>query len=96
MRSEGHRIRRGEIFLSVSLKSRSLHMKGKFRDCDGWHEMRKLVKDLLDTEGEGWVAPGRDLEEIRSRNKMLLEHYISKMASGKLPEEVKKIWPFLE
>ena len=58
--------------------------------------MSKFVKDLLDTDDEGWIAPGRDLEEIKSRNKMLLEHYISKMASSKSPEEVKKVWPFLE
>ena len=88
-------VARGVLSLNFTQEQISSHER-EFRDYEEWHEMRKLVKDLLDTDDEGWVAPGRDLEEIKSRNKMLLEHYISKMASSKSPEEVKKMWPFLE
>jgi hypothetical protein len=88
-------IAQGVLPLNFTQEQISSHER-EFRDYEEWHEMRKLVKDLLDTDDEGWIAPGRDLEEIKSRNKMLLEHYISKMASSKSPEEVKKVWPFLE
>jgi hypothetical protein len=86
---------RGDLSLGVTPEQIASH-EGEFRDYDEWHEMRKLVKDLLDTDGEGWVALGRDLEETKSRSKMLLEHYISKKASSKSPEGVKHMWPFLE
>lgn len=67
-----------------------------FTAYEEWHAMCKFVKDMLDTDDEGWIAPGRDLEEIKSRNKMLLDHYISKMTSNKSPEEIERMWPFLK
>lgn len=67
-----------------------------FAAYEEWHEMRRLVKDMLDTDDEGWIAPGRDLGEIKSRNKMLLDHYISEMTSNKSSEEVERMWPFLK
>jgi hypothetical protein len=86
---------RGDLSLSFTQEQIASHER-EFRDYDEWHEMRKLVKDLLDTDDEGWVAPGRDLEEVKSRNKMLLEHYIPRLAPGWSPGEVEKMWPFLE
>jgi hypothetical protein len=67
-----------------------------FTVYEEWHGMRKLVKDMLDTDDEGWIAPGRDLEETKSRNKMLLDHYISNMTLNKSVGEVEKRWPFLK
>lgn len=66
-----------------------------FEVYEEWHEMHKFVKDMLDTDDEGWIDPSRDIEEMKTRNDMLLEYYISKMASTKSPEDVRKMWPFI-
>jgi hypothetical protein len=68
----------------------------EFRAYAERDEICQFVKDMLDTDDEGWVAPGRELEEVKSRNKMLFEYYVSKMASTRSPEEIRKMWPFLE
>ncbi|GAB1200325.1 hypothetical protein APSETT444_009695 [Aspergillus pseudonomiae] len=67
--------------------------KQEFYIYQEWHEMRKFVKEMLDTDDEGWIPPERDLGEMKTRNKMLFEYYISKMAPGKPRNEVKNIWP---
>ncbi|PLB45810.1 hypothetical protein P170DRAFT_449418 [Aspergillus steynii IBT 23096] len=59
-----------------------------------WHEMRSFAKEVLDTDDEGWVAPERDFDEIRSRNEMLPDYYISTQVSTRAPNEVKRTWPF--
>ncbi|KAE8402309.1 kinase-like domain-containing protein [Aspergillus pseudonomiae] len=68
--------------------------KQEFYIYQEWHEMRKFVKEVLDTDDEGWIPPERDLGEMKTRNKMLFEYYISKMAPEKPATEVKNIWPF--
>jgi phosphotransferase family enzyme len=57
-----------------------------------WHQMRKFVKEMLDADDEGWIPPGRELDETKSRNKMLFEYYVTKLQ--KSPDEVKSMWPF--
>jgi hypothetical protein len=47
--------------------------------------MRKFVKEMLDTDDQGWIPPQRDLDEMKSRNKMLFEYYISKIVPCKAP-----------
>ncbi|OKL59253.1 hypothetical protein UA08_05514 [Talaromyces atroroseus] len=67
-------------------------LKEDFTLYEEWHQMRKFTKEMLDTDDEGWIAPERDLEETKSRNKMLLEHYVTQ--ARRLPEEVENMWPF--
>jgi hypothetical protein len=66
----------------------------EFEIYQEWHQMRKFVKDMLDTDDEGWCPPERDLDEMKSRGKLLFEYYMSKMAPSKSPDEVKKMWAF--
>lgn len=66
--------------------------KQEFALYEEWHEMRKFVKEMLDTDDEGWIPLERDFEETKSRNNMLYEHYVTKLQ--KTPEEVKNMWPF--
>lgn len=66
--------------------------KQEFAIYEEWHEMRKFVKEMLDTDEEGWIPPERDLDEMKSRNKMLFEYYVTK--AQKSSEEVKVMWPF--
>jgi hypothetical protein len=44
---------------------------------------------MLDTDDGGWCPPERDLDEMKSRIKLLFEYYISKS-----PDEVKKMGAF--
>ncbi|KKK25699.1 hypothetical protein P175DRAFT_0491405 [Aspergillus ochraceoroseus IBT 24754] len=66
--------------------------KRQFTIYQEWHEMRKFIKEMLDTDDEGWIPPGRDLDEMKSRNKILFQYYVTK--AQKPPEEVKSMWPF--
>lgn len=66
--------------------------KQEFTIYKEWHDMREFAKEMLDTDDEGWVAPERELDELKSRNKMLFEYYVIK--TQKSFEEVKGMWPF--
>ncbi|GES66750.1 aminoglycoside phosphotransferase [Aspergillus terreus] len=69
--------------------------KKEFEVYQEWHEMRSFVKQVLDTDDDGWVPPERDFTEIKSRNKALFDYYISKPSLNKTPDEARSLWPFL-
>jgi hypothetical protein len=54
--------------------------------------MRRFIKEMLDTDDEGWIPPERDLDEMKSRNMMLFKYYVTK--AQKSPGEVKSMWLF--
>lgn len=66
----------------------------EFQVYEEWHEMRSFVKQVLDTDNEGWIPPERDFTEIQSRNKMLFDYFVSKPGLNKTPDEVRGLWPF--
>ncbi|QKX56805.1 uncharacterized protein TRUGW13939_03912 [Talaromyces rugulosus] len=66
--------------------------KQEFAIYEEWHDMRKFAKEMLDTDDEGWVSPERELDKLKSRNKMLFEYYVTK--TQKSFDEVKSMWPF--
>lgn len=66
--------------------------KQEFKTYQEWHEMRKFVKEMLDTDDEGWVSPELELDELKSRNKRLFEYYVTK--TEKSFDEVKGMWSF--
>lgn len=63
-----------------------------------YHDHRKfyeLVRELLDTDADGWVAPDVDFEEMQKHNKELFEMFIAHGADyGKSAEEMQKVWPY--
>lgn len=65
----------------------------EFALYEEWHEMRKFVKEMLDTDDEGWIPLERDFEEMKSRNNMLYKQVDTKLP--KTLEEMKNMWPFL-
>lgn len=70
------------------------HHRKEYEIYQEFHHMRKFVKEMLGTDDEGWIPAERDLDEMKSRNKLLFEYYISKMPPGTSPDQVKKMWPF--
>ncbi|CAG8190541.1 unnamed protein product [Penicillium nalgiovense] len=66
----------------------------EFQAYEEWHEIRSFVKKLLDTDDDGWIPPEYDFTEMRSRNKMLFDYYVSKPDLNKTPDEVRRLWPF--
>ncbi|KAJ5215294.1 uncharacterized protein N7498_001701 [Penicillium cinerascens] len=66
----------------------------EFQVYQEWYEMRSFVKQVLDTDDDGWVPPERDFTEIKSRNKVLFDYYVSKPGLNKTPDEVRGLWPF--
>ena len=83
----------GDLSLQFSDGQIAAHEK-EFQAYEEWHEIRSFVKKLLDTDDEGWVPPERDFSEMRSRNKVLFDYYVSKPDLRRTPDEVRNLWPF--
>lgn len=66
----------------------------EFEVYQEWHELRSLVKRLLSTDDDGWIPPEYDFTEMKSRNKMLFDYYVSKPDVDKTPDEIRSMWPF--
>ncbi|KAJ5793943.1 hypothetical protein N7457_000542 [Penicillium paradoxum] len=66
----------------------------EFQAYDEWHEIRSLVKRMLDTDDDGWIPPERDFTEMKTRNKMLFDYYVSGTDLNKTAMEVRNLWPF--
>ncbi|KAJ5570619.1 uncharacterized protein N7459_010049 [Penicillium hispanicum] len=71
----------------------ALHTK-EFETYQEWHEIRSFLKQILDTDDDGWIPPERDFKEMKARNRMLFDHYVSEMGSSKTSDEVRDFWPF--
>lgn len=82
-----------DLPLHFSDEQIAVHTK-EFQAYQEWHEIRSFVKQVLDTDDEGWIAPDRDFTEIKARNKMLFDYYVSKPDVNKTPDEVRNLWPF--
>ncbi|KAI1961963.1 hypothetical protein LOZ58_003041 [Ophidiomyces ophidiicola] len=66
----------------------------QFSEYQGWYKIQALARECLDTDAEGWVAPGLDVNEKRMQNEELLSMYIQSVAGEKSAEEARAIWPF--
>ncbi|KAI1949824.1 hypothetical protein LOZ57_002302 [Ophidiomyces ophidiicola] len=66
----------------------------QFSEYQGWYKIQALARECLDTDAEGWVAPGLDVNEKRMQNEKLLSMYIQTVAGEKSSEEARAIWPF--
>jgi hypothetical protein len=68
----------------------------RFSEYQEWHDLRKVLRDSLCTDAEGWVSPEPEFEEIKARNRELFEVYVQKYSGLKTREECLRIWPFAE
>ncbi|KAI5356527.1 Putative aminoglycoside phosphotransferase, protein kinase-like domain superfamily [Septoria linicola] len=67
----------------------------EFEDYSSFHRIRAIAREYLDTDTEGWIPPGTDIEFKRNQNQKLLQLMMKRSAEyGKTPEEVRQIWPF--
>ncbi|KAJ5203019.1 hypothetical protein N7449_005098 [Penicillium cf. viridicatum] len=66
----------------------------QFSEYQAWYKIQALAQECLDTDAEGWVAPGLDVDEKRTQNEELLTMYIESVAGEKSAEEARAIWPF--
>ncbi|KAJ5791178.1 uncharacterized protein N7518_008189 [Penicillium psychrosexuale] len=82
-----------ELSLHFNDEQIAVHTK-EFQVYQEWQELRSFVKQILDTDDDGWIPPERDFTEMKSRNKMLFDYYVSKPDLNKTPDEVRKLWPF--
>ncbi|PVH93339.1 hypothetical protein DM02DRAFT_721750 [Periconia macrospinosa] len=66
----------------------------KYRD---FHQVQELARELLDTDSEGWTNPRMDFAEKQQQNNDLLLLIMSRSSEYNMsPEEIRRIWPFIE
>ncbi|CAK3795388.1 Hypothetical predicted protein [Lecanosticta acicola] len=66
-----------------------------FEEYSNFHRIRAIARKYLDTDSEGWIPPGTDVEVKRQQNQELLQLVMKRSAEyGRTPENVRKIWPF--
>ncbi|KXG47493.1 uncharacterized protein PGRI_013630 [Penicillium griseofulvum] len=82
-----------DLSLNFSNEKIAAHTK-EFQVYQEWHEIRSFVKKILGTDDDGWIAPERDFTEMKARNKMLFDYYVSKPDLNKTAGEVRDLWPF--
>ncbi|RJE23926.1 Phosphotransferase enzyme family [Aspergillus sclerotialis] len=84
-----------ERALSLNFTEEQIAQYAKeFEIYEEWHGLHKFVKEMLDTDNDGWISSNRDLNEVRTRNKMLFDYYISKPGISKRSDEIQRMWPF--
>lgn len=83
----------GECPLSFTQEQIDTHDR-QFSEYQDWHSIQALVQGCLDTDAEGWVAPGLDVDEKRKQNEELLTLDIESVAGEKSAEEARAMWPY--
>ena len=69
----------------------------EFKEYRDFHKIHELARMYLDTDSEGWIAPQLDFTMKQQQNEELLRQVMCRSAEyNKSPEEIRKIWPFLE
>lgn len=66
-----------------------------FQCYQDYHRIFEIARKGLNTDSDGWVAPGDDFEEKRRQNEELLEACVADCADFyKTAEEIRKMWPY--
>ncbi|TKA58969.1 hypothetical protein B0A49_11243 [Cryomyces minteri] len=68
----------------------------QFTDYEDWYTLQEFAMQQLDTDSEGWVPAETDWDEKRAQNQALCDFFLTKVAAEKPPEELRRMWPFLE
>ncbi|KAJ6118731.1 hypothetical protein N7471_013351 [Penicillium samsonianum] len=83
----------GECPLSFTQEQIDKH-EHQFSEYQAWYKIQALAQECLDTDAEGWVAPGLDVNEKRTQNEELLTMYIESVGGEKSADEARATWPF--
>lgn len=69
----------------------------QFEEYRKYHTVHELAREILDTDVEGWIAPQVDFGLKKQQNEELLREVMRRSNEyGKSPEEIRRIWPYLE
>ncbi|GIZ49875.1 hypothetical protein CKM354_001289300 [Cercospora kikuchii] len=67
----------------------------EFEEYNKFQKIRAIARECLDTDSEGWLPPGTDVELKRRQNKELMELIMKRSAEyGMTADEVRRTWPF--
>lgn len=83
----------GECPIDLTAEGLTVHER-EFEEYSKVQRIRAIARELLDTDSEGWLPPGTDVELKRRQNKELMELLMERSAEyGMTADEVRKIWP---
>ncbi|KAL1799692.1 hypothetical protein ACET3X_000034 [Alternaria dauci] len=86
----------GECPISFSEEELKRHEQ-QFAEYNRYHEVHKWVRELLQTDSDGWLMPMMDVEEARKINEALLEEFVRRCDHFNMtPERMREIWPYQE
>ncbi|KAF2276240.1 uncharacterized protein EI97DRAFT_377861 [Westerdykella ornata] len=86
----------GKCPFSFSEDDRQKHDQ-QFEEYRHFHKVQEIAREHLDTDSEGWIAPQFDFAMKQQQNERLLQMVMHRSSEyNKSPEEVRRIWPFLE
>ncbi|KAH8725094.1 kinase-like domain-containing protein [Phaeosphaeriaceae sp. PMI808] len=69
----------------------------QFEEYRNYHKVHELARKILDTDFEGWIMPRVDFATKQKQNEELLQEVMRKSNEfNKSPEEIWRIWPYLE
>ncbi|KAL1968438.1 hypothetical protein VTN77DRAFT_1967 [Rasamsonia byssochlamydoides] len=63
--------------------------EAQFSAYQAWHELQELVRECLDTDAEGWIAPEVDIA-------VKFGLFVERLAGEKSVDEARWMWPFTE
>jgi len=71
--------------------------KQQFQEYRDYHKIHELARKILGTDFEGWITPQVDFAAKQRQNKELLQEVMHRSTEyNKSPEEIRRIWPYLE
>ncbi|KAF2463512.1 uncharacterized protein BDR25DRAFT_383569 [Lindgomyces ingoldianus] len=69
----------------------------QFQEYRDYHKIHELARKILGTDFEGWITPQVDFATKQQQNEALLQEIMRRSAEyNKSPEEIRRIWPYLE
>lgn len=69
----------------------------QFREYREYHSIQELARKILGTDAEGWIPPQVDFKATQKQNEELLEEAMRRSEKyNKSPEEIRRIWPYVE
>ncbi|KAF9690849.1 hypothetical protein EKO04_011150 [Ascochyta lentis] len=69
----------------------------QFQEYRDYHKIHELAMKILGTDSEGWITPQVDFAAKQQQNEELLREVMRRSTEyKKSPEEIRRIWPYLE
>ncbi|KAH3909625.1 hypothetical protein HBH56_158950 [Parastagonospora nodorum] len=71
--------------------------KQQFQEYRDYHKIHELARKILGTDFEGWITHQVDFAAKQQQNEELLQEFMRRSTEyNKSPEEIRRIWPYLE